>query len=177
MCTYGRCTLFFIKDIYQPLYHLEGGGAIVNILLVEMRIIRPSLEAKVRKAGTIRGPYGVDGAFVGFQVEELAGLFFIHPVLGRVLLQPFFGEFLGGLLKVGGNPFDISSRKSRCHFLAAVGAGQAIHILPYLFFNLRPYLVDAAGGFFFGLIQKATEYLALFCEFPFEGAEISLCNH
>lgn len=85
----------------------------------------------MRKAGTVAGTNSIDAAFVIGQVKELAGLTLVQPIALAIFIQPFFAECIGGHTKMCGYALDICQGVSGRHGLAAIGAGQAIRLLPY----------------------------------------------
>ena len=70
-------------DLGEAFHHLLhqfiGSRAIFNVLFMHMCIVTEFF-CEMRKSCTIGGPYCINTAFIIFQIEELAGLFFIHPV-------------------------------------------------------------------------------------------------
>ena len=78
---------------HHALHHFVSGGAIFHVLLVHVHVIDHAPFGMMRESCTVSRPHFVNAAFVGRQVEELAGLQFIHPVvLTLVEVQPFFFE-------------------------------------------------------------------------------------
>jgi hypothetical protein len=90
----------------------------------------------MREAFAIIRPYGIDSAFIGLFIEELAGQMFIHPVAFFIFLKPFFAECSGCHAEMPGNSLYIFNRVCRRHGFAAVGAGQTISFFPDFIFNL-----------------------------------------
>lgn len=100
------------------------------------------------EASAIPGADRIDITHIGGQVQELAGLFDIHPIPGLVLIQPFFAEGLIRHSEVSGDPLHIFFRIGGRHGLAAIGAIQAIRLCPGSLVGDGNKLVQTPWGFF-----------------------------
>ena len=74
-----------LHQLHHFLYPFVGSRTKLYILFVHMHVIGCLLFIVVRKTGTICGTYFVNRAFVVREVQELAGLFCIHPVANLCL--------------------------------------------------------------------------------------------
>ena len=131
---------------HHLLHHLIRSRAIGHILVVHVYIIFHLLFRQVRKSGAVNGPYCIDAAHIGLKIQELAGLFHIHPVADLIQVQVFLFEFIHRHVEVGGDADEVFFGKSGAHRFAAVGTGEAIHILPNFFVDLFGHGVQLARG-------------------------------
>ena len=140
---------------HNELHYAVSRGAIFDILFVHVHIIHHPLFGMVREAGTIPGADRIDVAHIGLQVQELAGLFHIHPIPALVFIQPFFPEFFFRHAQVFRDPQHILSRVCGGHGLTTVGAVQAIRFRPGRLVSLYDHLAQGpAASFFSNRVRK-----------------------
>ena len=95
---------YLLHDLF---YKAIRGGTIFNILFEDMHVVNHPALGVVWKACAVAGTHFIDAALVVFEIKELAGLGFIHPVALAVFVQPFITECFGSHTQVGGDAFDI----------------------------------------------------------------------
>lgn len=147
-------NLSLLHPLLHLLYQLISGRAVFDVLFVHVHIVHHLALGQMRKAGTIGRTDLVDAAFIICQVEELAGLYFIHDIPRAVFAQPFFGKGFRGHFKMPGDAFDVGLRKRRTHRLAAIGAGQTINLLPYFRLQFASKRIQSLGRILFNFGQK-----------------------
>ena len=92
-------NLSLLHPLLHLLYQLISGRAVFDVLFVHVHIVHHLALGQMRKAGTIGRTDLVDAAFIICQVEELAGLYFIHDIPDAVFAQPFFEKASGVISK------------------------------------------------------------------------------
>jgi hypothetical protein len=149
----------FFFDERHP---LEGSRAISDVLLIYMHVIVHILFGMVRKSSAVVRTNFVDAALVIFQVQELAGLFLVHPVTRSPLfVQPFLFEFFGGLVKVSRNAHQVFFGERGRHAAAAIGTFQAIGLFPGFLIGFLPYLLYAGNTVFLQFGEESTLFAFL----------------
>ena len=99
---------------------------------MHMHIVGHFLFGEMRESCAIIRADSVYAAHIGRQVEELAWLLPVHPVLIFFIEeQPFLFKLLRRHIEMRRYTPDIFSIKSRAHGFAAIGAAKAICFLPY----------------------------------------------
>src|SRR5688500_12474995 len=90
------------EAFHHLLHQFVGSRTIFNVLFMHMCIVTEFF-CEMWKSCTIGGPYRINTAFIIFQIEELAGLFFIHPVaiFFSLLMEPLFFKLIDSLAKMG----------------------------------------------------------------------------
>ena len=131
-----RCFLKFTEGGYHLLYHFKSGRTVLHVLFVHMDIVDHFLLRQMREACTICRADRIDGAHIGYPVEELAGLTAVHPFSFAILVQPFFTELRDRHSEMRSDPLQVLESEGGRHFSAAVRAGEAVHFFPDLFFDL-----------------------------------------
>lgn len=144
--------IILLKPHNHLLHHSKSCRAIIDILFMDIRIIRPFSFGEMRKTCTVCGAYFVDGTFIICQVEELAGFGFIDEIIITIFSQPLFFKFIRRLIEMLRDPFQIRWCKRRRHFFTAIGAAQAIHFLPHFLGHHRCDFVDRRRRNFFRFI-------------------------
>jgi hypothetical protein len=134
----------------------------LHILFVHVHVVDHFLLRQVWELSAIDGPDCVDGAHIGFPVKELARGAFVHPLPLAVLIQPFFPELLYGHIQVGRDALQILKGVCGRHRAAAIGAGQTICFLPYLFVGNLRIGVQRIGRIVFKLCKKPSQPGAVF---------------
>jgi len=131
-------------------YHFIGGGTEFHILFMNMHITFQFL-LLMGKSCTVSGPYFINGAHIGTQIQELAGCFLIQPVsvATPLLPQPFLLKSLFAHLQVGRNSFDILFCISGTHGFTAFAALQTVWFIPNSFFQCRQKSLQSRQELFF----------------------------
>src|SRR5687767_557179 len=110
----------YLGEAFHHLLHqLIGSRAIFNVLFMHMCIVTEFF-CEMRESCTIGGPYRINTAFIIFQIEELARLFYIHPIaiFFSFLMQPLFFKLVDSLAKMGRYSFKVGGGKCWRHSLA-----------------------------------------------------------
>ena len=95
------------------------------------------LSVMMWEARTVPRPHGIDMTHIGLEIQELTGLFYIHPIPRLILIQPLLLEFGLRHVEMFGDAANILSRIGGRHRLAAIGAIQTIRTLPYFLVRLE----------------------------------------
>jgi len=140
----------------QLLHHLKRSRAVINILFVYVGVLRKFSFCEVRETGAIHRANSVNAAHIGFEIQELAGIIYVHKIT-VLLFQPFLFEFNRCFIEVCGYSFYIFLGECRGHFLAAICTAQAIHFLPYLSIYNRRKLIDILRRVLFHAGKEAAE--------------------
>jgi len=127
------------------LHHPEGGGAIAHVLVVYVYIILHLLAGEVGEARAVQGTHRVDAAHIIGEIEELAWLLDVHPITRAVLIEIFGFELRYCHAQMFGNAPQVFGRVGGAHGLAAVGATEAVGLVPYLLVNLYGPIVQGPG--------------------------------
>lgn len=115
---------------------------------MHMHVVLHFLFGEVRKSCAIYRSDFIDAAHICFEIQKLTRLLYIHPIPPFVFVQVFFFEGIRCGAQMGGDSFDIRWCKGWRHGFAAVGAGEAVHFLPYLFIDFNSESVELAGRIF-----------------------------
>jgi hypothetical protein len=85
------------------------------------------------ETSTVPWTHGVDITHIGLEIEELAGLFHIHPIPRLVLIQPFLLESGFRHTQMFGDPPEIFPGIRGRHRFTTVRAVETIRTLPDFF--------------------------------------------
>jgi hypothetical protein len=109
--------------------------------------------------------HGINITHIRLEVQELAGLFHIHPIAAFVFIQPFFTECRHGHAQVSGNTSHILLGIGGRHRLATVGAIQAISSFPDFLVSLDDHFIQPPGSFFFQPGEKTLYTLFIMTDY------------
>ncbi len=120
----------FCKSLLHLFDELEGGRTICYILLIHISVFHNFLFRVVWKTSAITRTHIIDLAMICFQVQELAGRFFVYPVAGTVFNQPFFPKGPRAHAQIGGDPYDVFLGIGWGHGPATVCTFQTVRARP-----------------------------------------------
>jgi hypothetical protein len=143
----------FIEHFHYPV----GGGTIIDILFVDMHIVHHPFLGVMGKPGAIPGTDGIDAAHIGLQIEELAGLFYIHPIAALVLIQPFFPKCFFTHAQMTRYPLYVRRGIGGRHGLTTIGTMQTIGLFPGDLVRIRDHLIQTTGGLILQPGQKTSQ--------------------
>jgi len=141
---------------------------VFNILFVNVYIIRSRPFVKMRKIGTIGRAHFINRTHVRIQIEELAWLRFVHPVVVSFIpVQPFFLENFCLHAKMRGNSFNIFCCIGRAHYFAAISTTEATNLCPHFFLCFIENLMQDFRRIFFNPADKISEGFTVQIKFLF----------
>lgn len=70
-----------IRSLFHDrLYQAISSRAIFDILLIHMHVVGSHLFIVMRKTGAVPRAHCIDITHIGLEIQELAGLLYIHPI-------------------------------------------------------------------------------------------------
>ncbi len=107
----------------------------LHVLFVHMHVVGHRFFGQMRELCTIGRANRIDAALVRLKIEKLTRSAFVHPFSLPVFEQPFCLEFFYGHVQMFGDALQVFECIGRRHVAAAVGARQAIDLLPHFFID------------------------------------------